>query len=128
MTTQQTFRDRNVVLQLIKQSMVADGEGSKFDPLLLDGFADLCEDPAANPASQGLELLHGRWVVRDDDLELFKVTRDAVMTLASTTVVTHSLSAATIASLAFGVAALMRNARRSSGNRRWRSRMMPCAL
>jgi hypothetical protein len=115
MDIQQPFTERVKVLGYLSSKIVPSPQPlTTIEQLLISEFCDLCEESSSDPAGNVLEIRIARWVVRDDDLELFKVIRDAAVTLASTNYVLSSMSTAAVVSLALGVATLIRNVLRST--------------
>jgi hypothetical protein len=110
------FSDKNAAIQVIEEAIVDKQEPRETDRLLAKELANLCEQTADPTGSHlRLGLVFGIWIIRDDDLELFKVVRDAAITLASANAIAHHLPAATILSLLLGAAALVRNTIRGVG-------------
>ena len=102
------FNTRPECEAALRRALSIGGEAN-LETILLQAYTDSCEERPQRPELR-LELVLGRWVIREDDLELFKITRDALVTLASGSFVFKELSTAAITSLAMALISLGRNA------------------
>lgn len=85
---------------------------SPLQEAMLNTFSEACyEEQEASPFEFGARL--GHWVIRDDDLELFKAIKDTIVTLAGAGFVLGSLPMAGIVALILGLVELLRNVYRS---------------
>jgi len=106
------FNNRVECEDALRKALNASGNLVENDNAVIEAFAYSCHDEKA--ASRiGLELQIWRWVVKDDDLEIFKIVKDALVTLAATSFALKDLNTAAITSLVLGLIALLRNAVRS---------------
>lgn len=93
-----------VALQLEQDSVIEKG--------LLNAFTDACdEDRGEEPPRFAMRL--GRWVVRNEDLDLFGTIKDGLLALASSHYAFANLTVSGITSVALAVYKLLRNAYRS---------------
>src|SRR5207302_1335443 len=76
--------------------------------MVTEAFTLAAAEGSADPLR--LELIIGNWVIRDDDLEVFAIIKDAILSLAGAQFVFGNLSAAGLTTIALSIVRLLRNA------------------
>jgi hypothetical protein len=114
----QSTTDRSVCESEVRGALGLAFTCSDVEEELVAALVDCCEDDGDTDAtaaahSNRRQLRVGRWVILDGDLDLFKIVRDAVLSLAPAHYMLTSLTQAGIASLVFSVVQAARNAFKS---------------
>ncbi len=111
--TDQTFGKRQDCVNWLQTRLALDpvsavGEG------LLDGFAVTCKDTCKDTGKDGgvFETQLNRWVIRDEDLNLFATVRDIIAPMAATEYVLSNEPAAVVTGVVLAVIDLLRKAKR----------------
>jgi len=76
--------------------------------VILEGLTDFCEESGGPTLTREIRL--GRWVVRDEDLDLLAAIKDALLALATVKFAFLDLTAAGFTAIALAMAKLLRNA------------------
>lgn len=87
------------------------GRDSPWQGELIDAFADACRVDAREERPS-FDFRLARWVIRDEDLNLFGAVKDGMTALASVQYVFADLTASGITSVGLAVCMLLRNAYR----------------
>jgi hypothetical protein len=79
---------------------------------LLEAFSFACHEEDRGEERSGLDLRLGRWVVRDDDLDLFGTIKNGLIALASSQYAFADLTISGLTSTVLALLNLLRNAHR----------------
>lgn len=80
---------------------------------LLEVYTTCCYEAPPETGQKGFQLLVGSWVIRDDDLKVFDVIKNAIVALAAANFVFASMTAAGVTGIVAAVVQLLKEAYRS---------------
>src|ERR1700722_15649877 len=103
--------DRAACEAEIRRALLLESATTNLQEEFLAAVVDACEEEAEEEGDtkRRLELRIGRWVILDNDLDLFKVTRDAVLALAPAHFLFSGMGEAGVASLIYSLLQVARN-------------------
>jgi hypothetical protein len=107
-----SLRNRAECETALRQTLLLSGPPNSVQAHILAGIVDACEEPDDTPQLSPRDrhqLRVGRWVIRDDDLELFQIVKTAMLAFSAAQFTFTSLSAGGATALAFSAAQLVRN-------------------
>ena len=85
------FEDAATCLNALRDALTSLG-AVEMDERSLAALVDACEDTSTR-STQGLGLRLRRWLIRDSDLDLFRIAKDATLAMASSKFIIGDLSA-----------------------------------
>jgi len=89
------------------------GAGLPHEAGLLDAFTSCCHEAPHDTRRKEFQLLLNRWVIRDDDLKLFDLVKNAVLALAAVNFVFADMTVAGVSGVVAAIVQMLTNAYRS---------------
>jgi hypothetical protein len=105
------FTSREACIRSLSEAVASAG-GEAVDATRLVVLADSCEQDSAPPPAGAFGLRLRRWIIRDDDLDLFSTAKDTVLSLAAANFVFGNMTVASATSIGLAVLQLAFNAYR----------------